>query len=207
MLRCPVKTVAIKGYLELNAASRRNWLCAFGKPFRASAGFLWLHSIIPQSPAAYNALSHQKTDISHHFTKGHKKRKTAMRSFLFQLLVGVEGFEPPGDGVRVRCLTAWRHPSFSVVPSSSLLTTYLLYHTFPDLSSVFSKKIYFFQNHKKSPESCQKQRSGDCDAVSADQTGTLDTFREVLLQEDIHDEQRQNCQEAAGFHPEDLLTR
>ena len=26
------------------------------------------------------------------------------------LLAGVEGFEPPNDGVRVRCLTAWRHP-------------------------------------------------------------------------------------------------
>ncbi len=29
------------------------------------------------------------------------------------LIVGVEGFEPPTDGVRVRCLTAWRHPSIS----------------------------------------------------------------------------------------------
>ena len=26
------------------------------------------------------------------------------------LLAGVEGFEPPDDGVRVRSLTAWRHP-------------------------------------------------------------------------------------------------
>ena len=26
-------------------------------------------------------------------------------------LVGAEGFEPPNDGVRVRCLTAWRRPS------------------------------------------------------------------------------------------------
>ncbi len=25
-------------------------------------------------------------------------------------MAGVEGFEPPDDGVRVRSLTAWRHP-------------------------------------------------------------------------------------------------
>ncbi len=25
-------------------------------------------------------------------------------------LAGVEGFEPPDDGIRIRCLTAWRYP-------------------------------------------------------------------------------------------------
>ena len=25
-------------------------------------------------------------------------------------MAGVAGFEPTNDGVRVRCLTAWRHP-------------------------------------------------------------------------------------------------
>ena len=25
-------------------------------------------------------------------------------------LAGVEGFEPPNDGIRIRCLTAWRYP-------------------------------------------------------------------------------------------------
>ena len=28
-------------------------------------------------------------------------------------LAGVEGFEPPNDGVRVRSLTAWRHPNIA----------------------------------------------------------------------------------------------
>ena len=26
-------------------------------------------------------------------------------------MAGVAGFEPTNDGVRVRCLTAWRHPN------------------------------------------------------------------------------------------------
>ena len=25
-------------------------------------------------------------------------------------MAGVEGFEPPDDGIRIRCLTAWRYP-------------------------------------------------------------------------------------------------
>ena len=25
-------------------------------------------------------------------------------------MAGVEGFEPPHDGTRTRCLTTWRHP-------------------------------------------------------------------------------------------------
>ena len=27
------------------------------------------------------------------------------------LLVGIVGFEPTNDGVKVRCLTAWRYPN------------------------------------------------------------------------------------------------
>ena len=29
---------------------------------------------------------------------------------LLYSLAGVEGFEPPHDGTRTRCLTTWRHP-------------------------------------------------------------------------------------------------
>ena len=32
---------------------------------------------------------------------------------LIIFLAGVEGFEPPDDGVRVRSLTAWRYPNMS----------------------------------------------------------------------------------------------
>ena len=46
---------------------------------------------------------------------GHKK-DLVNRSFRGRnnekqgFLAGVAGFEPTNDGVRVRCLTAWRHP-------------------------------------------------------------------------------------------------
>ena len=30
-------------------------------------------------------------------------------------MAGVAGFEPTNDGVRVRCLTAWRHPNFKML--------------------------------------------------------------------------------------------
>ena len=39
-----------------------------------------------------------------------RRRKSVRGSYLYNLLV-VEGFEPSNDGVRVRCLTAWRHHS------------------------------------------------------------------------------------------------
>ena len=29
-------------------------------------------------------------------------------------MAGVAGFEPTNDGVRVRCLTAWRHPNIQL---------------------------------------------------------------------------------------------
>ncbi len=32
-------------------------------------------------------------------------------------MAGVAGFEPTNDGVRVRCLTAWRHPNFYFLPA------------------------------------------------------------------------------------------
>ncbi len=47
---------------------------------------------------------------------GHKK-DLVNRSFRGRnnekqgFLAGVAGFEPTNDGVRVRCLTAWRHPN------------------------------------------------------------------------------------------------
>ena len=39
-----------------------------------------------------------------------RKTRGEIRCRLYRL-VGAEGFEPPNDGVRVRCLTAWRRPS------------------------------------------------------------------------------------------------
>ena len=65
-----------------------------------------------------------------------KKIRSPLPDFLIR--IGVEGFEPPGDGVRVRCLTAWRHPS---VFAALVWTAYTVYHRFCILSSVFSKKI------------------------------------------------------------------
>ena len=35
-------------------------------------------------------------------------------------VAGVAGFEPTNDGVRVRCLTAWRHPN--VLLTNSILS-------------------------------------------------------------------------------------
>ncbi len=56
------------------------------------------------------------------------------------LMVGVEGFEPSNNGVRVRCLTAWRHPSvFQCRVSHSF---YIIPH-----SKTFVKP--FFKKNKK----------------------------------------------------------
>ncbi len=46
-------------------------------------------------------------------------------------MAGVAGFEPTNDGVRVRCLTAWRHPNMN------LFLLALFYQTFSFLASVF----------------------------------------------------------------------
>ena len=32
----------------------------------------------------------------------------------FILMAGMAGFEPTNDGVKVRCLTTWRHPNNSI---------------------------------------------------------------------------------------------
>lgn len=54
-------------------------------------------------------------------------------------LAGDERFELPNDGVRDRCLTAWRIPNIH-------LSLALFYQTFRFLASVF---IYFFQISSK----------------------------------------------------------
>ena len=40
----------------------------------------------------------------------------------------VAGFEPAGDGVRIRCLTAWRYPNnnYSIDPFAKYVKCYLL---------------------------------------------------------------------------------
>ena len=43
------------------------------------------------------------------YKQKHKKNKHKNVLAFFRV-AGVEGFEPPDDGVRVRSLTAWRHP-------------------------------------------------------------------------------------------------
>jgi len=50
-------------------------------------------------------------------------------------LAGVEGFEPSDDGVRVRCLTAWRHPNVLLFSQEQ----YLLY-TYKQKSQAFCDK-------------------------------------------------------------------
>ena len=62
-----------------------------------------------------------------------------------RLVVGVEGFEPSNNGVRVRCLTAWRHPSLFCM----LLLSQLYYYITNEIicqafSQLFFKKIRFF---------------------------------------------------------------
>ena len=47
--------------------------------------------------------------------RGHKEKQPHKHMRLFSLfLAGVERFELPDDGVRVRSLTAWRHPNLFV---------------------------------------------------------------------------------------------
>ena len=49
------------------------------------------------------------------------KEKVAKNSDL-SVLAGVAGFEPTNDGIKTRCLTAWRHPiRFSLIQHSSIL--------------------------------------------------------------------------------------
>ena len=46
-------------------------------------------------------------------------------------MAGADGFEPPNDGIRIRCLTAWRSPYMAGVdgikpPSADLESAVLL---------------------------------------------------------------------------------
>ncbi len=54
-----------------------------------------------------------------------------LAAFSSAIMAGVAGFEPTNDGVRVRCLTAWRHPNMN------LFLLALFYQTFSFLASVF----------------------------------------------------------------------
>ena len=43
-------------------------------------------------------------------------------------LAGVAGFEPTNDGVRVRCLTAWRHPN--IYTAATAISRYIIMYNF-----------------------------------------------------------------------------
>ena len=79
--------------------------------------------------------------------KNSQKRKTLYIVFLnlnLQYIVsvaGVAGFEPTNDGVRVRCLTAWRHPNFYIKNQTTRLIMELLYKTILKISSDFDAFI------------------------------------------------------------------
>ena len=61
-------------------------------------------------------------------------------------------------------------------------------------------------HHKKHPP------TGECFETCAivvslsDQTGAFDTLGEILLEECVHNQNRQNRDQAASFHPDDLLS-
>ena len=48
---------------------------------------------------------------------------------------GVEGFEPPNDGTKNRCLTAWRYPNFLSGGIISIIKK--------NVKSFFEKKLIF----------------------------------------------------------------
>ena len=59
-------------------------------------------------------------------------------------MAGVAGFEPTNDGVRVRCLTAWRHPNGMIgntFPTDFHFTTEV--KIYQAIFSVFDKKFAF----------------------------------------------------------------
>ena len=64
------------------------------------------------------------------------------------LVAGVERFELPNDGVRVRSLTAWRHPNIPDIlcPKRQPITpprpTNSLYHDILHVFSSFGKRFY-----------------------------------------------------------------
>jgi hypothetical protein len=47
--------------------------------------------------------------------RGFKSRRSPYlrRNKKKETITGVEGFEPANGGVKVRCLTTWRHPNFN----------------------------------------------------------------------------------------------
>ena len=65
-------------------------------------------------------------------------------------MAGVAGFEPTNDGVRVRCLTAWRHPNtmkLLIIYMSNLEISHILYILNGKNSSNFN--MYFYIKRKK----------------------------------------------------------
>ncbi|KKW05133.1 MAG: Site-specific recombinase [Candidatus Saccharibacteria bacterium GW2011_GWC2_48_9] len=54
----------------------------------------------------FSPIIQQTTDIENHVTKN-KIDPSAEKS----IMAGVEGFEPPNAGTKIRCLTTWRHPN------------------------------------------------------------------------------------------------
>ncbi len=55
---------------------------------------------------------------------------------------GVEGFEPPNDGIKTRCLTAWPHPKNTIkyIKSGQILLA----------SSIYTYKVIMDKSNTKS---------------------------------------------------------
>ena len=69
-------------------------------------------------------------------------QKAAPKWCCLLFLAGVEGFEPPSNGVRVRGLTAWRHPKvfFFII----IIKLSINYKHFNRVSSLFYFFAYIF---------------------------------------------------------------
>ena len=72
------------------------------------------------------------------------KKLTQLRELCW---LGWKDLNPRNNGVRVRCLTTWRHPNVCLLDSALLL-----YHYRAEMSSVLDKYLYFnyFQAIEKS---------------------------------------------------------
>ena len=86
-------------------------------------GFKYFRKIFSTHTAAVKrkaSLHNEKTDAMHRFfwrrhpdlNRGIKVLQTsALPLGYVAVLAGVAGFEPAHDGIRIRCLTAWRYPN------------------------------------------------------------------------------------------------
>lgn len=70
-----------------------------------------------------------------------KKRKKTSIADPINKMARVAGFEPANDGVRVHCLTAWRHP-YSVLRSEHDTYFSFFYRICQENISNFSQKYF-----------------------------------------------------------------